>query len=105
MQPEAVQSAVAAKLLPFVLYSIGVIALFFLFRRSLKKRDTQLQHTSKRLVARMASAEQQISEIEARERYTRHNTAVKFMRGSGLTREQREYLSRIGECQLKREAP
>lgn len=88
MELDAVQAVAGAKLLPFLLFSGGVMALFFVFRRSIakfKQRDTSNDQS---LRDRSAAAQGRIGEITAREWLRKHEQALKVDRDGVLPQPQ-----------------
>jgi hypothetical protein len=80
MELDAAQAAAGAKLLPFLLFSGGVVALFYVFRRSIfksKQRDLSNDHC---LRTRAGEAHGAIGEITAREWLRQHTRALKVGR-------------------------
>jgi hypothetical protein len=103
MEFDAVQAAASAKLLPFVLFSIGVIALFFVYRRSLLKLKQRDRSNDQSLRARAHEAQGRIGEITAREWLRRHQRALRVDRSGAWPPPQvLAALSRISGYQRQR---
>jgi flagellar biosynthesis/type III secretory pathway M-ring protein FliF/YscJ len=75
-----VQTAAGEKLLPFMLYCVGVVALFFVFRRSISRLREHDHQDDQCLRARSKEAHQAIDQIEMRDWLKRHRGAAKFNR-------------------------
>lgn len=103
MELDAVQAAAGAKLLPFLLFSGGAMALFFVFRRSIakfKQRDISNDQSRR---ARASAAQGQIGEITAREWLRKHEQALKVGRyGSAPQPQVLTALARISGYQRQR---
>lgn len=80
MELDAVQAAASAKLLPFLLFSGGVVALFFVFRRNMFKSKQRDRSEEQALRIHADEAQGKIGEITAREWLHKHQRAIKVGR-------------------------
>lgn len=89
-------NAAGQKLLPFVLYSFGVIALFWVFRRSIRWRKKHADEDDQCLRSRSFEAHRMIENISQNEWLKSYRAAVLFRReGRGFDPAQAEYLKAI----------
>lgn len=90
----------------FVLYSIGVIFLFFVFRRSIARRRRVDRRDDQCLRTRSITARAEIDQIAGRQWHEKYHRAVKFARhGEPLPPEQRRFLAALSAHQQAHLAP
>jgi len=88
----------------FVLYSIGVIALFWVFRRSIRKTRQRDKSDVQCFKARGAAAHQEIDLITNRVWLEKYRAAIIFSRDHPLmSSHQRSFLARISQRQRRQE--
>jgi hypothetical protein len=103
MEFDAVQAAAGAKLLPFLLFCIGFVALFFVYRRSLRQARQRDRSADQRLRSSAGAAHSAINEITEREWLRRHALALKVDRDGQAPQPQVfEALTRISSYQRQR---
>jgi hypothetical protein len=87
-------------LLPFVLYSCGVVALFFVFRRSLRKQKLHKKEDDLCLRSRAQEAHRRIDGINEAQWMRKHRMAVKIQRdGTPIPEQARTFLAAVAERQ------
>jgi flagellar biosynthesis/type III secretory pathway M-ring protein FliF/YscJ len=89
-----------------VAFAIAVIALLFVFRRSIVLRRRERQNTpARRLDTNVTQARSSIGEIELRERYLKYKRARMIPRdGRSLNAQDRAFLRQASARQPEREA-
>jgi hypothetical protein len=90
----------------FVLYSIGVIFLFYVFRRSIARRRKVDRRDDQCLRTRSLTAHAKIDQIAGRQWVEKYRGAVKFARhGEPLPPEQRRFLAAVSAHQQAHLSP
>src|SRR5512141_1397275 len=93
-------NAAGQKLVPFVLYSMGVIALFYVFRRSIRWRKRHADEDDQCLRSRSFEAHRMIESISQNEWLKSYRAAIHVKRdGRGLDPAQAEYLKAVSAHQ------
>ena len=98
-------NAAGQKLLPFVLYSVGVIALFYVFRRNLRWRRQHTDEDAMLFRTRSYEAHRMIESIGQQEWLRSYRAAMLVRRDYGaLEPAQAEFLRAVTAHQCSRRA-